>query len=154
MKANSRTALAGVFLALAMGGIFTAAPSCLLAAGDQPQQNDGAADALGKKLIGTWKLEEAKTPGTPSGVGARLKFFTGTHWSIVQPDPATGVIVFQHGGRYELDGSLLKTTRDFAGESTKEMIGTSGKFAIQIDGDTLKQTDVDGLYNETWRRVK
>jgi len=64
------------------------------------------------------------------------------------------VIVFQHGGRYELEGSLLKTTRDFAGESTKEMIGTSGKFTIQIDGDTLKQIDADGVFNETWRRVK
>ena len=88
---------------------------------------------------GSWKKQ--KRLAHRRGSATRLKFFTGTHWSIVQPDPATGVIVFQHGGRYELDGSLLKTTRDFAGESTKEMIGTSGKFAIQIDGDTLKQTD-------------
>jgi len=83
MKASARNESAGVFIALAMGVFSTAGPWRLLAAADQPQQTDRAADDLGKKLIGTWKLEEAKTPGSPSGVGARLKLFTGTHWSIV-----------------------------------------------------------------------
>jgi hypothetical protein len=44
---------------------------------------------LGTDLIGTWILAEAATPGSPSGVGSRLKFFTGTHWVITQPDPNT-----------------------------------------------------------------
>jgi hypothetical protein len=100
-----------------------------------------------------WKLEEASTPGSPSGIGTRLKFFTGTHWCIIQPDPNTGVVVFHHGGRYTLEGNKLKTTRDFAGESTQRMIGSSGTFEIQIVGDTKKQVDADGVFHETWKRV-
>ena len=34
------------------------------------------ADELAGKLIGTWKLEEAVRPGSPSGIGTRLKLFT------------------------------------------------------------------------------
>lgn len=80
--------------------------------------------------------------------------FTGTHWCVIQPDPKTGVIVFQHGGRYELDGDTMKTTRDFAGESTKALIGGTGKLKIEIESDTMKQADSEGVYNETWKRVK
>src|SRR5437867_1598966 len=113
-----------------------------------------AADDVAGKLIGTWKLEEASTPGSPSGIGTRLKLFTGTHWCVIQPDPNSGEIVFQHGGRYTLEGGRVKTTTDFAGASTKSMIGRPGTFTIQIDGDTMKQTDAQGVFNETWKRVK
>jgi hypothetical protein len=113
-----------------------------------------APQTLGAKLVGTWKLEEASTPGSPSGVGTRLKLFTGTHWCVIQPDPKSGEIVFQHGGRYELDGDKMKTKTDFAGESTKAMIGQSGTLTIKVDGDTMTQADADGVFNETWKRVK
>lgn len=133
----------------------------MLLAGTHPavadERNEGQAarpNDLASQLIGSWKLEEASTPGAPSGIGTRLKFFTGTHWSIVQPDPETGVIVFQHGGRYTVDGNKIKTTRDFAGESTKSMIGGTGTFTIEITGDTMKQSDANGVFNETWKRVK
>lgn len=43
---------------------------------------------------------------------------------IDQPDASTGVIIFQHGGTYELDG------------------------------DTMQQADSEGVFNETWKRVK
>jgi hypothetical protein len=143
-----------VFVSIVAGLISLAAPSHALAADDQPQKSEISPDDLAAKLIGTWKLEEAKTPGSPSGIGSRLKLFTGTHWCIIQPDPVTGVVVFHHGGRYILDGSKLKTTRDFAGQSTKSMIGSSGTFTIQIDGDTMKQADANDIFNETWKRVK
>jgi hypothetical protein len=109
---------------------------------------------LAQQIIGTWKLEEASTPGSPSGIGTRLKLFTGTHWCIIQPDPQSGLIVFQHGGRYTLDGDTMKTTRDFAGDSTRDMIGGTGSFKIKIDGDTMKQAHLEGVFNETWKRVK
>jgi hypothetical protein len=118
------------------------------------QANDAKRNLQAQKLVGTWKLEEASTPGSPSGVGTRLKMFTGTHWCVIQPDPTTGEIVFVHGGRYEFDGDTLTTTRDFAGESTKDMIGRTGKFKLKIDGDVMKQADSEGVYNETWKRVK
>jgi hypothetical protein len=113
-----------------------------------------AADELAGKLIGTWQLTEAVNPGSPSGIGTRLKLFTGTHWCVIQPDPNTGGIVFQHGGRYTLEGDKVKTTTDFAGDSTKSLIGRRGTYTIQIDGDTMKQIDSEGVYNETWKRLK
>ncbi len=133
-------------------GYSTALPQLLaqetISAGTSAQQT------LAAKLVGTWKLEEASTPGSPSGIGTRLKLFTGTHWCVIQPDPTSGKIVFQHGGRYELDGNKMKTTTDFAGESTKALIGHNGISTIKVDGDTMTQADADGVFNETWKRIK
>lgn len=143
---------AAALVAILAGAFAPSATSRHMLAQEKSQTDH--AKTLAIQLIGTWKLKEASTPGSPSGIGTRLKMFTGTHWSVIQPDAETGVIVFQHGGRYELDGDTMKTTRDFAGESTKALIGTTGKFKIKIDGDTMKQADSEGVFNETWKRVK
>ncbi|EKJ98552.1 hypothetical protein RBSH_06131 [Rhodopirellula baltica SH28] len=124
------------------------------AADDAPKPNETAEKDLAEQLVGTWRLEKASTPGSPSGVGTRLKLFTGTHWCIIQPDAETGVLVFHHGGRYEADDNEVKTTRDFAGESTKSMIGGNKILTNRIDNDTMQQMDSDGVFNETWKRVK
>ena len=126
----------------------------MLHAQEKSTDDETKQQRLAQQLIGTWKLEQASRPGSPSGIGTRLKMFTGTHWCVIQPDADTGVLVFQHGGRYELNGDEMKTTRDFAGESTKNIIGTAGKLKIMIEGDTMKQADSDGVFNETWKRVK
>jgi hypothetical protein len=105
------------------------------------------------KLIGTWTLSKTDNPGSPSGIGTRLKMFTGTHWSVIQPDE-TGKIVFFHGGTYDFDGSDLKTTTDFAGELTESFLGRKDTVKLEIDGDTLRQIDPNGVFNETWQRVK
>src|SRR4051812_14467793 len=115
-------------------------------AGDQPRQGEAEPSKLAKDLIGTWVLEEAETPGSPSGVGSRLKSFTGTHWMITQPDPKTGKVVFHHGGRYTLDGDTMAGTVDFANESTAGYIGQTHKFKISVDGDTYKQTGLDNPF--------
>jgi hypothetical protein len=128
-------------------------PSRITAA-DKPGQDEAATEKLAEQLIGTWILEKASTPGSPSGVGTRLKSFTGTHWMITQPDSATGEVVFHHGGRYKLDGDKVTTTTDFAGASTKSRIGSSGEFKIKVNSDTYQQTDASGTFNETWKRVK
>ena len=115
---------------------------------------EGAKSDLAKDLIGTWTLAEAETPGSPSGVGSRLKFFTGTHWMITQPDPKTGEVVFHHGGRYTLDGDTMAGTIDFANKNTAPLIGKTHKFKIKVDGDTFTQTGQDNSFTETWKRVK
>ncbi len=125
-----------------------------VAADDQVQKSKASTNDLAMKLIGTWKLQEATNPGSPSGIGTRLKFFTGTHWCVVQPHPDTGLIVFQHGGHYVLEGNKLSVTTDFAGELTKSLIGRTAIVTIQIDGDTYKQVDPNGIFDETWERVK
>lgn len=113
------------------------------------QKGDTKSKPLAQRLVGTWKLEKASTPGSPSGVGTRLKLFTGTHWCVIQPDAQTSVIIFQHGGRYELSGDTMKTNCDFAGESTRAMISRTEKLTIRVDGDTMKQVDTEGVFNET-----
>ncbi len=117
------------------------------------EQSDNSKQQTAQKLIGTWKLEKAENPGSPSGIGTRLKMFNGTHWCVIQPDTA-GRIVFLHGGTYEFDGAELKTKTDFAGELTETFIGTNGTVKLDIEGDVLKQIDPNGVFNETWRRVK
>jgi hypothetical protein len=124
------------------------------AAGDPARENKASPSDLAMKLIGTWKLEAASNPGSPSGIGTRLKLFTGTYWCVVQPDPKTGIILFEHGGRYELEGNTMRVTTDFAGRLTKSLIGKSTTFTIQCDGDTYKQGDPKGIFDETWKRVK
>ena len=146
-------------MAVALLAIFTVSGAFYeslraVAADDQAQKSKTGTNDLAMKLIGTWKLEAATNPGSPSGIGTRLRLFTGTHWCVVQPHPDTGLIVFQHGGHYGLEGNKLRMTTDFAGELTKSFIGRTGTFTIQIDGDTYKQVDANGTFDETWKRVK
>lgn len=155
MKRLSRLLfVAPLFAVLACGLIPLPPIQNLLGQEESTQAPPKKSTPLAEKIIGTWKLTEASTPGSPSGVETRLKLFTGTHWCVIQPDPDTGVIVFQHGGRYEIQGDKMKVTRDFAGESTKDMIGGAGTFTIIVDADTLKQADSNGVFNETWKRIK
>ncbi len=150
---NRRVTLFLLFGILTTGLTLHSAMQVSAADNEDPLQ-EGDQKNLASQLIGTWKLEVASTPGSPSGAGTRLKFFTGTHWCIMQPDTNTGVLVFAHGGRYQVDGNKVKTTREFAGESTKTMIGGNKILIIEIENDTMKQMDSDGVYNETWKRVK
>lgn len=145
----------GQALAICSGVVFVLAAitvhSAISVADDDAKSAEGG---KATKLIGTWKLERSENPGSPSGVGTRLKMFTGTHWCVVQPDPDSGLVVFQHGGTYEVDGSQFKGTVDFAGEETSALIGNTSTFTIEITGDVLKQADPNGAFDETWRRVK
>jgi bla regulator protein BlaR1 len=110
---------------------------------------------LANQLIGTWVLDKELGPkSNPSGVGVRMKSFTGTHWEITQPDPKTGVIIFHHGGTYKLEGDKYFEHKDFAGESTKDGMGNTGEFTIKIEGDMLTQTGINNPWNEVWKRVK
>ncbi len=111
--------------------------------------------AIADQIIGTWVLVESGRPGTPSGILNRLKSYTGTHWMITQSDSKTGLVVFHHGGRYTIEGDMLTENIDFAAATTQSVIGGSGRFKITVDGDILKQIDVDrGVYYETWKRYK
>jgi hypothetical protein len=110
---------------------------------------------LAKNLIGTWTLAETEgAVSNPSGIGSRLKFFTGTHWMITQPDPKTGEVVFHHGGRYTLDGDTMAGTIDFANQNTAEYIGKTHKFKIKVEGDTYTQVGEGNPFTETWKRAK
>lgn len=142
------------FLVILIVGVFLYTSCRAVRAGLESQQSEVSQNDLATKLIGTWILEEAENPGTPSGIGTRLLFFSETYFCVVQPDPNTGMIVFQHGGPYVLEGSELRETIEFAGSSTMSFMGMTTTLQIQINDDTFKQVDSNGRFNETWRRVK
>lgn len=122
---------------------------------DDPALISDSTSSLASQLIGTWVLEKELGPkSSPSGVGIRMKNFTGTHWSIVQPDPKTGEIIFHQGGTYKIDGDKYFEHKDFAGEHNKGGIGKTGEFTLKVEGDTLTQTGVNNPWNEVWKRAK
>ncbi len=107
---------------------------------------------LAQQLVGTWKLDEEDQQGGNRII--RLKLFTGTHWAVVQHSARNGLIQHQHGGKYTLDGPKLTTSTDFAGHSTLGFVGEDKAFHLEIEGDTMKQRDYAGQFNETWIRVR
>lgn len=110
--------------------------------------------AVAPSLIGTWQLQKATHPGRPSGIGTRLKLFTDTHWTVIQPDPVSGQILFQHGGHYTFDGKVLQETVDFAGDATSALIGRTFSNPIHLSQDQMEQTDPNGVFTETWQRLE
>ena len=103
-------------------------------------------------LIGEWVLLASDRPGNPSGIGIRRKTYTQTTWSMVQKDPATGVIVFQHGGKYVLDGSNYTETVEYAGPSTAHLLGQEFTYRVTMGKDNT-YSQVGGTWNETWQRA-
>jgi hypothetical protein len=101
-------------------------------------------------LKGEWILTSSDRPGNPSGIGIRRKSFTDTTWSIVQKDPVTGFVVFEHGGEYKLNGTSYTETVMHAGTTTANLIGQTFTYHVTVSADTFSQ--VDGMWNETWRR--
>lgn len=110
-------------------------------------------DSLEVKLLGSWVLEKATTPGRPSGIGTRMQTYADGRWEITQRDPKTSQIVFTHGGSYRVEGDILIKKVEFAGASTKNRIGQVSRFKIIVDKDTYTQIAVDNQFNEVWKRV-
>lgn len=63
----------------------------------------------------------------------------------------SGEVVFQHGGRYELDGHKRKAQADLRVKGTKGMIGRIGMYTIKVEDDTMTQADAGGVFNESWQ---
>lgn len=126
---------------LAIAALAIAAGPLLVSAAQSPASSP---------LKGEWILASSDRPGSPSGIGIRRKTFTDTTWSMVQKDPATGRIVFEHGGDYKLNGTSYTETVKHAGATTANLIGQTFTYRVTVSGDTFSQ--VDGMWNETWRR--
>ena len=122
-----------------------------LATGIGPLWVSAAQPPTSSPLTGEWILTSSDRPGSPSGIGVRRKSFTDTTWSMVQKDPATGVIVFEHGGDYKLDGTSYTETIRRAGSTTANLIGQTFTYRVTVSGETF--TQIDGMWNETWRRA-
>lgn len=109
---------------------------------------------LPRQLVGTWVLAGTGSGGAvaPQEAG-RLKFFTGSHWVIVQSDPKTGEVAFLHGGTYTLAGDEMIQKVEYAQHNTMSQVGQSFKFKTSVQGDTLTQVGVGNRWNEVWKRL-
>jgi hypothetical protein len=115
----------------------------------------GELSKLAKDLIGTWLL--AGTPDKveePPADGGRYKFFTGKYWTVTQADPATGDVIYHHGGTYTLDGDTYEETVVYATKNNAELIKQKFKFKVKVEGDTFTQLGDGNPYNEVWKRAK
>ena len=73
---------------------------------------------------------------------------------MTQSDPKTGVVLFNHGGAYTLDGNTYHESVDYAGASTIEHVGNKGNYTIKIEGDTLTSVGIGNPWQEVWKRLK
>ena len=112
-----------------------------------------SADGLQSRLLGTWLLKKAAVPGNPSGIDLRRITFTLNNWEVEQRDPATGAIVFRHGGTYRLEGDILVSSVTFAEASTANRIGVVSNSKITVEGDSFTKVGLDNPFTETWRRI-
>jgi hypothetical protein len=102
-------------------------------------------------LIGQWILTAASNPGNPSGVGTRTKALTETDWVVEQKHPATGAIIFRHGGRYNIRGTEYSETVEFANASTASLIGRTFTATVNASANQFTQSSSGGT--EEWTRV-
>lgn len=142
---------------LGMGALVVATAGMItgVSADDKQAESGTKTSRLARDLIGTWIL--AGTPDKfdekPPAKGP-LKFFTGKHWTYTQADPATGKVVYHHGGTYTLDGDNYAETINYANESTAHMIGQTLRFEIKVEGDRLTQTGIGNPYTQVLKRAK
>jgi hypothetical protein len=102
-------------------------------------------------LIGQWVLSAASNPGSPSGIGTRTKALTQTDWVVEQRHPATGAIIFRHGGRYTIRGTEYSETVDFANASTASLIGRTFTATVNASANQFTQSSSGGT--EEWTRI-
>ena len=122
--------------------------------GEKPTPATGTSQ-LANQMIGTWVHV-----GRPGNVreapaeGGRFKFRTGKHWTLVQADPPTGLVIEQFGGTYTLNGAEYVETQQYADAKWLKDNGKSFKFTVQVEGDTMTQIGVDNPYTEVWKRAR
>ena len=127
----------------------------LQAADDKKPGAEEKPSQLAKDLVGAWVLAGTPDqPADPPKSGGRIKFFAGKNWCITQADPATGKVIFHHGGTYTIDGDVLAETVEYANESTESLIKVTNKFKIKVEGDTYTQIGQGNDFNEVWKRLK
>lgn len=52
-----------------------------------------------------------------------------------------------------MEGDTLIQKVDFAGASTKSLMGRVSRFKLIVDKDTYTQIALDNQFNEVWKRV-
>ena len=84
----------------------------------------------------------------------RKRFISNGRWTITQSSPASGEMIFHHGGAYVFDGVNYIETVDYAAASTKNLIGNRHKFVITVKEGSIHMRGVENPWDEEWVRVK
>jgi hypothetical protein len=113
------------------------------------QEDDSLAEPveLRQAMLGTWELAVGSTTDR-----TKLKYWGLDRWTITDFYTSTGEVIFHHGGTYSLNGNEYTETITFATESTRELIGITYSFEIEIQGNTFTQRGIDNTFNEQWIR--
>ena len=109
---------------------------------------------LHQDMLGEWLLSGKPDAEIVPAPGARMKIFGKHHWIITEHDPDTGVVIFHHGGTYELDGDSYTEKLTFANDSTKHMIGMVFKFKIKVADGKFTQIGDGNPFSEVWTSPK
>jgi len=155
-EGDAPSALPTASAPLAIGNISADAATAPVAPVAKDSPTVTAADSeLETQLIGAWVLVGRPDHiGKAPSSGGRIKFFTGDHWCMTQSDPKTGVVLFNHGGAYTLDGDTYHESVDYANASTIEHVGNKGNYTIKIEEDTLTSIGINNPWKEVWKRLK
>lgn len=113
-------------------------------------------------LAGTWQLVSFKYGDATKWSDApdterRIKHITGTHFTWVAYDVASGKVQSMAGGTYTLSEGAYTESIEYAGEGMTDYFGKKQSFSIRVEGDKLHQSGQlsDGTkVEEVWRRVK
>jgi hypothetical protein len=114
-------------------------------------------------LVGTWQLVSFKYGDATKWLDApntqrRIKHITGTHFTWVAYDVASGKVQSMAGGTYMLnEGGAYTESIEYAGEGMTDYLGKKQSFNIRVEGDKLHQSGQlsDGTkVEEVWQRVK
>ena len=112
--------------------------------------------------LGAWRLVSVKYGEADKWSEApqdqkRIKLITGTHFTWVAYEAASGKVLTTAGGPYTLTGGAYTETIEFAGEGMTDYLGKKQTFTIRIEGDKLHQSGQlsDGMkIEEVWQRMK
>lgn len=118
------------------------------------------ADEPAARLVGTWKLVEARYGGRESDLPSQwktLKHITPTHAIWVSYD-AAGAMIRSAGGPYRSDGATLRSTPEFGmGPDFDAIRGREQTYRITLDGNRFRQVGTLGdgtTLDEVWERVE
>ncbi len=143
------------FLLLCGLGVATLAAGSLLRCVRADARATVAPESVAQAIEGVWVY--VGTPGHVQPVptsGGRFKFRIDHRWTFTSVEPDARRAQINFGGTYRVNGNEYFETIDYSTDSEDRELGSTLKFTVKIDGDTMIQTGVGNPYTEVWRRLR
>ena len=148
MRSKFSPILSVVFASVVVGSLVIA-----LRAAERPAVA-AQPESLAKALEGVWiHVGEPGKVGPVPQAGGRLKFRMSNRWTFTAADPATGVVKAHFGGTYRVQGNDYVEKIDYSTDPNDSELGSTLRFTVKVEGDTMTQIGVGNPYTEVWKRV-